>query len=175
MALFISNGDVQEALKDHYLDAGAVIAELEASRRDRAARKATYAPRRGVGQDIDPQYRHPEFNDEHFSVGYMGGIIQRTGYYALRLKLDVHYQGTDPINGNPTHEKYCVEPGKFCGLILLVNANTAEPLAIMNDGVVQHLRVAGGNAIATRHMARKYARVLGILGSGGMASASPRS
>ena len=40
---------------------------------------------------------------------------------------------------------------------------------ILNDGVVQHLRVAATNILAAKYMAREDAHVLGIYGSGGMA------
>ena len=33
------------------------------------------------------------------------------------------------------------KPDRFCGLVILFKADNGEPLAILNDGVIQHLRV----------------------------------
>jgi ornithine cyclodeaminase/alanine dehydrogenase-like protein (mu-crystallin family) len=71
--------------------------------------------------------------------------------------------------GARTQEKYCVEPGKFCGLILLVNIQNGEPVALMNDGYLQHMRVGADSGIGVKFMAREDAEVVGMLGSGGMA------
>src|SRR5204862_4578967 len=46
-----------------------------------------------------------------------------------------------------------------------------EPLAMMNDGILHHLRVAAGAALGVRYLARENASVVGCLGSGGMAHA----
>jgi len=40
---------------------------------------------------------------------------------------------------------------------------------LINDGYLQHLRCGADSAIGTRYMARENSKVLGILGSGGMA------
>jgi alanine dehydrogenase len=60
-------------------------------------------------------------------------------------------------------------------LILLFRVENGEPLAILNDGVIQHLRVGATAAIAARYMAREDVSVLGILGSGGMAESHLRA
>ena len=43
------------------------------------------------------------------------------------------------------------------------------PLAFINDGHIQHMRVGGGGGIGAKYLARKDARTVGMLGSGGMA------
>lgn len=169
MTLLITNEQVQQALDRGDLKVEAIMDAIEAAYRDLAAGKAAYAPRRGVSVPVDEQHRHPSFQDERFVFGTMEGAVETTGYFAIRLKLDISYRYEDPESGAKTHEKYCIEPGRYCGLILLVDTRTAEPLAILNDGVVQHLRVAATNAIAAKYMARKGASVMAILGSGGMA------
>jgi len=55
--------------------------------------------------------------------------------------------------------------------VFLTDVETGAPLAIINDGHLQHLRVAADSAIGTDIMARKDCRTLGMLGSGGMAAA----
>lgn len=169
MTLVITNEHVQHVLDSGSLGPEAIIDAIESSYRDLAAGKAAYAPRRGVSVPVADAHRHSGFRDERFVFGTMEGAVQTTGYFAIRLKLDVSYGLEDPATGAKTHEKYCIEQGTYCGLILLVDANTAEPLALLNDGIVQHLRVAATNALAARYMAGPDAGVLGIYGSGGMA------
>jgi ornithine cyclodeaminase/alanine dehydrogenase-like protein (mu-crystallin family) len=60
-------------------------------------------------------------------------------------------------------------------LILLLSVRNGEPLAIINDGVVQHLRVGADGGIGVKYMARDNAEVVGMLGSGGMARAHMES
>jgi ornithine cyclodeaminase/alanine dehydrogenase-like protein (mu-crystallin family) len=67
-----------------------------------------------------------------------------------------------------TEDKYCREPGTYCGLILLVSTDTAEPLAFINDGALQHMRVGGGAAIGVKYLSREDSHIVGMLGSGGI-------
>jgi alanine dehydrogenase len=89
------------------------------------------------------------------------------GYFAVRMKSDVVYE--HEYGGVRTQEKFSSKPGLYCGLIFLTDINTGEPLALINDGVLQHERVAADGAIGTNIMARKGPQNLGMLGSGGMA------
>ena len=94
-----------------------------------------------------------------------GGSVR--GYFAIRMKSDILFEKR--YGDTKTLEKYCVDPGTFCGLIFLLRVDNGEPLAIINDGVLQHLRVGADSAIGVKYMAREDARVVGMLGSGGMA------
>jgi alanine dehydrogenase len=107
-----------------------------------------------------------EREDGYFRWGTMEGA--NDGYFAIRMKSDVITWPRDDT-GNWTEEKYCRESGTYCGLILLVSTRNAEPLAFINDGVLQHMRVAGGAGIGTKYLAREDSHVVGMLGSGGMA------
>ena len=89
------------------------------------------------------------------------------GYFAIRMKSDVIYE--TQYNGVLTQEKYCMRPGLFCGLILLTSIENGEPLAFLNDGHLQHMRVGGDGGIGVKYMANQDAEVVGMLGSGGMA------
>jgi ornithine cyclodeaminase/alanine dehydrogenase-like protein (mu-crystallin family) len=91
------------------------------------------------------------------------------GYFAIRIKSDIVFERE--AEGVRTQEKYCSRPGLYCGLVLLTRIEDGEPLAIIHDGVLQHLRVAADGAIGTMLMAREDSRTLGMLGSGGMAHA----
>src|SRR3970282_1996936 len=107
-----------------------------------------------------------EREDGYYRWGTMEGA--NDGIFAIRMKSDVM---TWPIgrDGFWRENKYGVRPGTFFGLILLLSTRNGEPLAFINDGVLQHMRVGGGAGIGARHLARNDASSVGILGSGGMA------
>lgn len=71
--------------------------------------------------------------------------------------------------GDGTETKYAAEPGLFCGLIILFSTKDARPVAILQDGYIQHMRVGAASALGADVMARTDASTIGILGSGGMA------
>ena len=104
--------------------------------------------------------------DGYFRWGTMEGA--NDGYFAIRMKSDIMHWPRDE-NGNWTEEKYCREPGTYCGIIFLVSTRNGEPLAFINDGVLQHMRVGGGAGIGVKYLAREDTHVVGMLGSGGMA------
>ena len=88
-------------------------------------------------------------------------------YFAIRMKSDVLYE--QEYQGTRTLEKYCMQPGTFCGLIFLFRVDNGEPLAILNDGYLQHMRVGADSGIGVKYMSRENAEVVGMFGSGGMA------
>lgn len=104
--------------------------------------------------------------DGYFRWGSMEGA--NDGYFAIRMKSDI-ITWPRHVAGNWTEEKYCREPGTYCGLIFLISTRNAEPLAFINDGVLQHFRVGGGAAIGVKYLAREDTHTVGMLGSGGMA------
>ncbi len=105
-------------------------------------------------------------DDGYFRWGTMEGA--NDGYFAIRMKSDIIHWPKDE-NGNWTEEKYCREPGTYCGVILLISTENAEPLAFINDGVLQHARVGGGAGLGVKYLSREDSHVVGMLGSGGMA------
>jgi alanine dehydrogenase len=62
-----------------------------------------------------------------------------------------------------------MQPGTYCGVIYLLSTRNAEPLAFINDGVLQHMRVGGGAGIGVKWLSREDSHTVGMLGSGGMA------
>ena len=131
----------------------------EAAFKDLALGLAAHRPR------IDT-YVPCERDDGYFRWGSMEGGYD--GIFSIRMKSDIC---TWPRVSDTvwTEEWYCVEPGTFCGLVFLFSSQNGEPLAILNDGHIQHIRVGGGAGISARHLARADSRVVGMLGSGGMA------
>ena len=106
-----------------------------------------------------------ERDDGYFRWGTMEGA--NGNYFAIRMKSDIL---TWPkASGGQTMEKYCIQPGTYCGVIFLVSTRNGEPLAFINDGVLQHMRVGGGAGLGVKYLSRKDAHVVGMLGSGGMA------
>src|SRR5258705_12730548 len=154
MTLILNNDDVGKVLT--MADA---ITALETAYLQVAAKEAVCRPR------ID--MRIPTSDPaKNYQWGTMEGG-STAGYFAIRMKSDVVYETT--YNGATTQEKYCSRPGLFCGLVLLTSIETGEPLAFINDGLLQHMRVGGDGGIGVKHMARAEAATVGMLGSGGMA------
>src|SRR5690242_18437237 len=154
MALILGNDDVARTLTMRD-----TISLLESSYADLASREAVCRPR----VDIRIPTSDP---NRYYQWGTMEGGSTR-GYFAIRMKSDVieERQG----EGGRTQEKFAGRPGRFCGLVLLTSIETGEPLALINDGLMQHMRVGADGAIGVKHMAREDATVVGMLGSGGMA------
>ena len=154
--LIINNQD-QEKL----LSMPDCIEALESGYRQLASGDAVYRPR----IDVYANTSHPE--GRFYRWGSMEGALANPPVFAIRTKSDLLYW----VDRGDVHteEKFCVRPGLFCGLIQLYSTANGEPLAILNDGFVQHARVAGTACLAAKYLARKEASTLGILGSGGMA------
>ena len=154
MTLIINNDDVAKVLT---MDT--TIAALEDSYRGLATRETVCRPR----IDIRIPTRQP---GKTYVWGSMEGGSTK-GYFAVRIKSDIAER--KEYAGAVTHDKYCREPGLYCGLVFLTSVETGEPLAIINDGVLQHMRVGADGAIGVKYMANEDAEVVGMLGSGGMA------
>lgn len=93
----------------------------------------------------------PEYNgDCHVKFGYILGdpvfvVKLATGFY------------DNPANGLPTSS----------GIMIAVSAETGRVIAVLDDrGLLTEIRTAVGGAIATLTLARKTARIIGIVGAG---------
>jgi alanine dehydrogenase len=104
--------------------------------------------------------------DGYYRWGSVEGASD--GVLAVRLKSDVMTWPERP-DGTRSETKYCMRPGTYCGLVLLFSTQDGEPLAIINDGHLQHMRVGASAGIGTRLLAREDCHVIGMIGSGGMA------
>ena len=102
--------------------------------------------------------------DALYGLKSMDGVIPKLGVGAVRIDSDIV---TWPKRGNTmVREKVPAAGGRWVGLVLLFSSETGEPLAIMPDGVMQHIRVGATSGLGVKYMARKDARTIGILGSG---------
>ena len=160
MTLILSNDDVKSVLTMEM-----TMRALEESYQQLARREAVCRPR----IDIQIPTQDP---DKVYQWGTMeGGSI--SGYFAIRMKSDIIYERE--YGGARTQEKFCVRPGKFCGLILLIDVNNGEPVALINDGYLQHMRVGADSGIGAKYIARQDAEIVGMIGSGGMARSHAES
>lgn len=151
--LFLTNDHIAEVL-----NMKTCIEAMEDAYRDLAKHEAGYRPR------IDfyvPQRPH------YYRWGTMEGASRSLGYMAIRMKSDMLVWERD--GEFKTEDKYCVEPGTYCGLIFLLSVRNGEPLALMNDGYLQHMRVGACAGLGVKYLSRQDSKVLGMLGSGGMA------
>ncbi|MEE8224043.1 MAG: ornithine cyclodeaminase family protein [Alphaproteobacteria bacterium] len=152
--LFIHN-----EVSERVLEMADVIEVQEDALRQAAVGTAVARPRIDVYVPCDRA-------DGYWRWGTMEGA--NGGYFAIRMKSDI-MTWPEAGQGRRTAEKYCMEPGTFCGLIMLFSTANGEPLALINDGILQHMRVGGAAGIGVKHMAREDSEDLCILGSGGMA------
>jgi ornithine cyclodeaminase/alanine dehydrogenase-like protein (mu-crystallin family) len=102
--------------------------------------------------------------DGYYRLGDMHGACVSYGVYAIRIKSDLVFWP-----GGEREDKYCVRPGNYCGLIFLFSTANGELLAILQDGYLQHMRVGSMAGLGAKYLARGDAKVLGMIGSGGMA------
>lgn len=106
-------------------------------------------------------------NDEPklmYRWGTMEGASRSFETFAIRMKSDM----LEWPEGK-TVEKYCIQPGTFCGVVMVFSTRNGEPLAIINDGIIQHMRVGGCAGLGAKYLSREDSNIVGILGSGGMA------
>ena len=155
MTLLIDNAIAEEALK--MPDA---IAAMESAWKQYAEGNATFQPRTDL-------WAPTATVGDYFRWGSLLGALRDPPVLAFRFKLDIliwqNYAGA------VTEDWFNVRPGKYCGLILLVDMRTGELLAIMNDGYLQSYRVGATAGVGMRYLAREDSRSLGVLGSGAMA------
>ena len=155
MPVLLSNEDVEQLL-----DVETSVRALESAVREWAHGDAAAIPRHNF---FAPAGREGEV----FQFGIMSGGSKNDQLYCLRILDDILYYQRE--GDTLTREKYCIEPGTYCGLLLLFSTANGELLGIMPDGVVQHMRVAGETAVGVDILANSDASTIGMLGSGGMA------
>lgn len=150
--LRLSNDDVQQVL-----DMSTTLEALETGYRDFIRRDAVYRPRIDVWAPCDRE-------DAYYRWRSMEGLCRTYGVFAIRIGSEiVHW----PKPG--LQDYYCIRPGTYCGLIMLFSIRNGAPLAILQDGYLQHMRVGGCAGLGAKYLAREDSEVVGILGSGGMA------
>jgi len=151
--IFLTNQHVQAVL-----DMPSCLEVMEEAYHELNEQRAAYRPR------IDfyvPQQPH------YYRWGTMEGASRKLGVFAIRMKSDMLVWNRE--GEFQTEDKYCIKPGTYCGLIFLLSVKNGEPLALMNDGYLQHMRVGACAGLGAKYLSRKNSKVIGMLGSGGMA------
>ena len=151
--IFLTNQHVQAVL-----DMRSCLEAMEEAYNELNEQRAGYRPR------IDfyvPQQHH------YYRWGTMEGASRKLGVFAIRMKSDMLVWNRE--GEFQTEDKYCIRPGTYFGLIFLLSVKNGEPLALMNDGYLQHMRVGACAGLGAKYLSRKNSKVIGMLGSGGMA------
>jgi ornithine cyclodeaminase/alanine dehydrogenase-like protein (mu-crystallin family) len=158
MTLILSNDDVQKLLTMR--DCIEVLEEAYVE----------LAEGRGVSRTRSDCFTPTARADALYSLKSMDGVVPKLGVGAVRINSDII---TWPKRGNNMRrEKVPAAPNnRYVGLVLLFSVENGEPLAILPDGVMQRMRVGAANGLGIKHLARKNARTVGILGSGWQAGA----
>jgi ornithine cyclodeaminase/alanine dehydrogenase-like protein (mu-crystallin family) len=81
---------------------------------------------------------------------------------SMALRIDSSFSKEISVEG----KKRRVYPGDFIGLVMLFDMDTCNILAIMDDHFISTMRVGATSAVASKYLARKDAKVMGLLGSG---------
>jgi alanine dehydrogenase len=97
----------------------------------------------------------------------MAGGSKKEHFACVRMISDMVSWPVE--HGQRRENKYARAPGTYCGLLLLFSTKDATPVAIMNDGILQHQRVGAGAGIGVKYLAREDSHTVGMIGSGGMA------
>jgi alanine dehydrogenase len=151
--IFLTNEHIQQVL-----DMPTCINAMEEAYRELNEQRAGYRPRIDFYVPQEPHY---------YRWGTMEGASRKLGVFAIRMKSDM--LAWENQDGFMVEDKYCIERGRYCGLIFLTSTRNGEPLAMMNDGYLQHMRVGACAGLGTKYLSRKDSKVLAMIGSGGMA------
>jgi len=153
MTLVLSNQDVEKLLpmRDCIAALEAMYVELSEGRGVNRVRSDCLVPTKRDGA--------------LYSLKSMDAIIPGAGVGAIRIDSDIV---TWPKQGDNTRRVKvpAAANGRYVGLVILFSAENGEPLAIMPDGALQRIRVGATNGLGVKYLARKDAKVVGILGSG---------
>lgn len=95
----------------------------------------------------------------------MDGGVPRYGVHALRMSSEIVFEERS-LGGVRRDKVGAAQGGRFVGLVLLFDMQTTELLAILQDAVVQRMRVGATSGLAAKYGARKDARRAGLFGTG---------
>ncbi|MCL6637476.1 MAG: hypothetical protein K6T26_05970 [Alicyclobacillus sp.] len=126
-----------------------------------------------MGQAVERPRSHtytPLGEGHHYLFKSMDGGLKRYRVHAIRMTSDhiheVYRQGAW------RREKVPAAPGgQWVGLILLFSMDSLEPLAIIQDGYLQRMRVGATSAIAARYLVSDKTKEAALIGTGWQAGA----
>src|SRR6266542_2208990 len=147
--VLVLNNDQMENLLPMFEE----IDAIEQAFRELGEGKAMNAPR--------ARLRTPwkEEGGQYYFNNIMGLV---PGVKSMALRIDSSFSKEVLVAGS----KRRVYPGDFIGLVMLFDMDTCALLAIMDDHYISTMRVGATSAVASKYLARKDAKVMGLLGSG---------
>ncbi|MEZ5811952.1 MAG: ornithine cyclodeaminase family protein [Rhizobiaceae bacterium] len=130
------------------------IAAIEDAYLEMGHGRAQELPRRRI-------YQHRETAPDHYYwFNEMAGVLP--GIHSAGLRINSATVSVKRKRGNAR----LGFPGAFSALVFLFDTETTELLAVMQDFLLNPIRVAATSAIVTKRLARDDARVMGLFGSG---------
>lgn len=157
MTLLLDNAEVESVLTVE-----ACLEALEVAFRDYANGQAVNRPRSHTYTALGEGH--------HYLFKSMDGSLPRFGVHAIRMSSDHIHELS--LGGARRREKVPLAPGgRYVGLVMLFDIHTLEPLAIIQDGYLQRLRVGCTSALAAKYLACPESSVVGLIGSGWQAGA----
>jgi alanine dehydrogenase len=157
MTLLLSNEEIE-----NLLTMPESLAALEAAYKDIADGKAIPGTRADNVGKVDHDVGDVE---SLYQLKMMGSVVESLEVGAIRINSDVLTWPTQ--SGTKRRVKAPLAPNnRWTGLVLLFSMTTGEPLAIFPDGIIQLTRVAATTALGIKHMARKNASSIGLIGAG---------
>lgn len=154
--LLLNNSDVMQVL-----DMGVTLDALDGAFHEMAKGDAV-----GMGR-IDLYVPSSESAAPFYRWAVMTGGSRKDGYVCARMLSDMVDWPRE--HGKIRENKYAGAPGTFCGLLFLFSTRDAAPVAMINDGYLQHMRVGGGAGLGVKYLSRSDSHRVGMIGSGGMA------
>jgi alanine dehydrogenase len=154
--LLINNADVAKVL-----DMKLCMSSLDGIFQEMARGEAV-----GMGR-IDVYVPSGEQKAPYYRWAVMTGGSKKDGYVCARMLSDMVAWPRE--YGRIRENKYAKQPGTFCGLLFLFSAKDGTPVAMINDGILQHTRVGGGAGLGVKYLSRPDSKTVGMIGSGGMA------
>jgi len=159
MTLVLNDDDVAHVLKMEDC-----INVLEAAFTDMGKGLVGNAPRRDT-------FLTTSRSDGYYSFKTIEGGLANLGVMAQRINSDLI---TYPvIDGLSRRVKVPAASGsRYVGLVFLYSVETLELLAIITDGHLQRMRVAGTTGVGVKHLARGDAQRAALIGTGWQAEAA---
>ena len=104
-------------------------------------------------------HRHPHPDlaiREELSMGHHGRRLHRRLFrHPHEVRRDLRDAST---TARSPRRNTARGPACYCGLILLTSTETGEPLAFINDGHLQHMRVGADGGIGVKYLAKRGCR-----------------
>jgi ornithine cyclodeaminase/alanine dehydrogenase-like protein (mu-crystallin family) len=156
MVLLLNNADIARVL-----DMRLCMEALDGAFHEMAAGDAV-----GMGR-IDVYVPSQREDAPYYRWAVMTGGSKKDALVCARMLSDMVAWPRE--HGKIRENKFARQPGTFCGLLFLFSAKTGEPVAMLNEGFLQHVRVGGGAGLGVKYISRKDSKSVGMIGSGGMA------